>query len=225
MVASSALGTSAAVTGGAASGKGTGLGIAKAVSLAKWVGIVGAAGIGATTSAVVLHEMHDARPAHIAMSQAAARALPPTKEAHAKDKETVRADEGWTPAPVDPLTIPLLPVDEPALPVLARTTPAVVEDVDGAAASTVPGELTMLELARGALAAGDVARCLSMLDRYAAQFPRGSMAPEETMLRIEALMKTGDASAARQIADAYLASDPEGPYGARVRSLLQVPNP
>ena len=48
------------------------------------------------------------------------------------------------------------------------------------------------------------------------------MAPEGTMLRIEALMKAGDAGVARQIADAYLAGDPDSPYGARVRSLLQV---
>jgi hypothetical protein len=83
----------------------------------------------------------------------------------------------------------------------------------------------MLKLARDAPLAADPARCLSILDRFAERFPRGSMAPEGIILRIEALMKAGDTRAARQVADAYLVSDPESPYGARVRSLLQVSDP
>ena len=83
----------------------------------------------------------------------------------------------------------------------------------------------MLEGARGALAAGDAAGCLSMLNRYAERFPRGSMAPEGTMLRIEALVNAGDRDAARRFADAYLASDPDSPYAARVRSLLETSDP
>jgi hypothetical protein len=231
-VASSALATSAAVTGGAAAGKASTLGIAKAVSFAKLVGIVGVAGMGAMASVVVFREVHDARSAHVELRAAPGAQGGPTGQVHAEATSTLPADEGWTPAPIDPLTIPVDPLTiastapnvVPPAPMPAQT-PTVVADAGELSASTVPGELKMLELAREGLLAGDPALCLSILDRYTRQFPRGRMAPEGTRLRIEALMNAGDRSAARQIADAYLADDPDGPYAARVRSLVQVANP
>jgi outer membrane protein assembly factor BamD (BamD/ComL family) len=92
-------------------------------------------------------------------------------------------------------------------------------------ASTEPStrigaELSTLEQARAALSAGDPARALSILDDYAARFPHASMASEATVLRIEALVRAGDASAARRVADAFLSANPGSPYGNRVRSLV-----
>jgi hypothetical protein len=226
MVASSALGASAAVAGGAAAGKGTALGIAKAGSIAslKWVAIVGLTGFGVTASVVVLHEVHDTRPVQIEVSVPTARPAP-AKRARANAKTTASIDEGWTPAPVDPFTIASTSTGVVAAPPAPAHAPIVVVDADEVATSTVPAELIMLEQARGALRDGDPARCLSTLERYAERFPRGSMAPEATMLRIEALMNAGDRSAARRFADAYLASDPDSPYTVRVRSLLETSDP
>ncbi len=100
----------------------------------------------------------------------------------------------------------------------------VLADAGLSIASTVPAEMATLEGARGALAAGDPARCLSVLEHYAERFPGGSMAPEAAMVRIEALVKSGDRAAATRAADALLAGNPESPYAARVRSLLGTSN-
>jgi hypothetical protein len=86
-------------------------------------------------------------------------------------------------------------------------------------------ELSWLEGARAAISSGNPAGALSLLDRYAARFPHGAMAPEASVLRIEALLNAGDRPAAERAAAAFLAADARSPYAARVRSLLGKPNP
>jgi outer membrane protein assembly factor BamD (BamD/ComL family) len=75
------------------------------------------------------------------------------------------------------------------------------------------------------VAAGEPARALAILDGYTARFPRGAMAPEATVLRIEALVKAGDRPAATRVADAFLATAPTSPYATRIQSLLTTANP
>jgi outer membrane protein assembly factor BamD (BamD/ComL family) len=84
----------------------------------------------------------------------------------------------------------------------------------------VHDELVTLERARSALAAGEATRALSILDTYSAGFPRASMADEATVLRIQALALAGDMAAAHRVAEAFLASRPQSPYAAHIRSLL-----
>jgi hypothetical protein len=222
MMATGALGASGAVVGGAAAGKGTVFGLAKAGSIAslKWFGIVSLTGIGLTASAVIVHEVRESRAPTLAVVRedkrpAARRALPRLASAP-------RTDEGWAPAPIDPLTLSPSSDVLPAPPPPARIAAAAIEDAGAPSASTVPTELAMLDQVRAALTAGDPARSLSILERYADRFPHGSMAPEATMLRIEALLKAGDRSAATRFADSFLESEPDSPYAARVRSLLET---
>lgn len=85
-------------------------------------------------------------------------------------------------------------------------------------------EITMLEEARRALSAGAPARALSILDTYVARFPHGTMGPEATLVRIEALVKAGDRPAAERAAEALGASNPDNPYRSRVHALLAWPN-
>jgi outer membrane protein assembly factor BamD (BamD/ComL family) len=83
----------------------------------------------------------------------------------------------------------------------------------------------MLDQARGAMDSGDPARALSMLDAYGARFPHGVMGPEASMLRIEALVASGDHSAAKRAADAFLQANPTSPYASRIQTLLGPSNP
>jgi outer membrane protein assembly factor BamD (BamD/ComL family) len=89
----------------------------------------------------------------------------------------------------------------------------------------VHAELAALEQARSALATGEAARALSILDAYASDYPRGSMAPEATVLRVEALVRAGDLPAARRVGTAFLATSPGSAYAPRVRSLIGESNP
>jgi Outer membrane lipoprotein len=229
LAVSGALGASGAAAGGAAAGKGTAVGIAKAGSFAslKWVGILGLTGIGTMAGAVVLHEVRESPPpTAVEMGPMSAPRTSPARGARSNASRTPETGGEWTPVPVDPLTLApfasaeVVGAPSAPAPVLAVT----IADAGAFAASTLPAELALLEQARSAVRGGDPARALSVLDRYAERFPQGSMMPEVTMIRIEALVKAGDRSAATRSAAAFLASDPESPYVARVQSLLGTSN-
>jgi hypothetical protein len=81
-------------------------------------------------------------------------------------------------------------------------------------------ELESLDQARAALRGGDADRCLHLLREHARKFPRQRMAIEASVLRIEALAKSGNHEAARKAGQAFLAKHPKGPYAQRVTSLI-----
>jgi len=83
-------------------------------------------------------------------------------------------------------------------------------------AARLAQELQALRVAREALAAGDGPRALDALDDYATRFPRGHLALEAEVLRIEALSRAGDASAAAR-ARRFLEAHPQSPYAERLR--------
>jgi outer membrane protein assembly factor BamD (BamD/ComL family) len=66
---------------------------------------------------------------------------------------------------------------------------------------------------------------LSTLDEYARGFPHGALAPEASVLRIEALVAAGDRTAAMRAAQSFLQANPTSPYAQRIESLLGAPNP
>ncbi|HLK40335.1 MAG TPA: tetratricopeptide repeat protein [Polyangiaceae bacterium] len=223
----SALVTSQAAAGGAIAGAGSVAGAAKAGSLTLLhvIAVTGLTGIGAVGSAVLLHH-----------GDGAAAKAPVAVEAlrTARPKSQMR-EEPRVPPPrpsVEPVVenpVEATPSEdavrarEPA-----RGTVTVATGVGAAVVEAPPSpvrvEITMLDEARRALGAGEPARALSILDAYVTRFPRGTMGPEATLVRIEALLKAGDRPAAERAADVLGASDPDNPYGARVRSLLAGSN-
>jgi hypothetical protein len=237
LVASAALGASAAAGGGAVAGKGTAVGLAKAGSLAsiKWIGILGLVGAGTVTGALVARQLQERDAPTVEVPSTTS----PTPKGARKNSASARpASQGdWTPVPVDPSTLApalsdppgdpsaLVPGSAPASPMEATPSPAsAVEPLDpsphATPASSLPIEIAMLDDARAALAGGAPARAVAALDRYGARFPDGAMAPEATMLRIEALRALGDRGAAARVGHDFLQRDPDSPYTARVRSLL-----
>jgi TolA-binding protein len=81
-------------------------------------------------------------------------------------------------------------------------------------------EVAALQVARSALAGHDASGALAALDRYKSRFPAGRLAPEATVLRIEALVERGDRAQASALADRFEASNPKSPYADRIRSIL-----
>jgi Tetratricopeptide repeat len=150
-----------------------------------------------------------------------------------------------TPQPVSatPHAGDTLPVAPPAtrLPPLARVSPS----RDGALGSTpslaradAPGEslasgqqapvdaetlaqqVRSIDRARAALAAGQAAQALAVLDDYERRFPQRGFAPEALYLRMEALSALGKTEEAREAAERLLASYPHSLHGSRARALL-----
>jgi hypothetical protein len=86
--------------------------------------------------------------------------------------------------------------------------------------SMLAAEVAMLDQARGAVAAKSGERALDVLNRYARQFPSGTLNLEATVLRIEALYLTGSTAAATALGRDFLAAHSTSTHASHVRSLL-----
>jgi hypothetical protein len=81
-------------------------------------------------------------------------------------------------------------------------------------------EVALVDRARGALARGDAQGTLKALDDYDAHFSPRKFAPEALYLRMEALLRLGQTSAARAVADRLATNYPSSPNAARARQVL-----
>ena len=92
--------------------------------------------------------------------------------------------------------------------------------------SSLSAEVAAMDAARATLNRGDAKGCLAALDAYQRSFPRGALSQEATVMRIEALVRSGDRAGARRLADWFLPHDRVSPYAARIHSLVgDVSNP
>ncbi len=89
--------------------------------------------------------------------------------------------------------------------------------VDGSALSV---EITLVQDAARALASGDAAGALRVLDRYDRKWPHGALAEEAGALRVQALQRTDRAAEARTLARKLLDAHPHGVLAARLQRVL-----
>jgi len=116
--------------------------------------------------------------------------------------------------------------DLPAAPVAAPVAmPSRALKASPAASADITGEIAAITLVRGALDKGDARGALASLDRYQQDFPRGTLAPEATVLRIEALQLAGERSRAKALGESFLKAHPKSPHAQRVRSLIGPASP
>jgi hypothetical protein len=108
----------------------------------------------------------------------------------------------------------------PAEPAPAEPKTATPVEPQERPADTLPLELAALDKARRALASGDAALALARLDEYNKTFPKPRLKAEATVLRIEALAKSGSMPAATRLGREFLKRNPNGPYARRVTSLI-----
>jgi len=92
-----------------------------------------------------------------------------------------------------------------------------------AEAASIADEIRMLDEARRAQAAGDGAGAIRALDDYQRKYPRGALAEESALLRIEALARLGKVSAAKGLAQKFRAAHPNSPHLRRIESVLAEP--
>jgi len=138
-----------------------------------------------------------------------------------------------TPAPV-PSSESVLPPTVDNAPLAARHVPRSVQaaakdtKVDSNSPPTPveapepPGlahEVAMLDTARQ-MVSTNPAGTLRALDDYQSQFPHGDLAPEALVLRIEALVRSGQQASANKLASDYLARNPGSPHARKIRALL-----
>jgi len=110
------------------------------------------------------------------------------------------------------------------LPAAAVPTAKTAPPPTASASSAEPDlarEVALIDEARKALARKDPAAALRALDTHDREMPAGALMPESNVLRIEAALATGDRARAKELADAFLATNPSGPQARRVRALLE----
>lgn len=81
-------------------------------------------------------------------------------------------------------------------------------------------EVAALDAARRELAAGRARSALGAIDAYRARFPAGALRAEATVLRVEALLGSGDRAGAEREASVIVRAAPESRHAARVLDLL-----
>jgi len=82
-------------------------------------------------------------------------------------------------------------------------------------------EVSAIESAHRALSDHEPESALRLLDRYRARFPAGALAPEETAMRAQALLAAGRRARAQALADSYLPTHPDSPYGQWLMELVR----
>lgn len=88
-------------------------------------------------------------------------------------------------------------------------------------AADLSAELAALDAARAALSGGSPSSALSLLDAYSRAHPRGRLALEAEVLRIDALARSGLRQAAQERARAFLRQRPNSVLASRVRAHLE----
>ena len=131
-----------------------------------------------------------------------------------------------TPGVAETATSEPVPTAAPSTSSRASVRATAPPSVSKAGAHPLAEELAAVETARALLARGDAKGCLAQLALYDKTFPRGVLAQEAVVLRIDALVRSGDRAGARVLADRALAGNRSSPYAARIRSLVgDAPNP
>jgi hypothetical protein len=184
--------------------------VASGAWIGKWIRIAMATvTAGALGTILVLSRHETAAPAPV----------PPATTATAEVVPTV-AQAGPVPATADPPTVDVgsLPRAPSARP--TATLPTASARAAGSDTPSLSSELAALEDARASLNAGKARDALAKLDAYDREFPAGHLRDEATVLRVEALIRSGDPASAQALAESFLAASPSSPYGTRVRSLL-----
>jgi outer membrane protein assembly factor BamD (BamD/ComL family) len=87
-------------------------------------------------------------------------------------------------------------------------------------AASIREQTAMIDAARRKLRAGNPGGAVAELDRYHRKYKQGMFGQEAIMLRIEALSRSGNQSAARSLAKRFLANKPSSQYAKRIESLV-----
>jgi TolA-binding protein len=137
---------------------------------------------------------------------------------------TKTAQEAVSPPPVAPVAESPVAAEPPVAEAPVAGSPrSKAPPTPGSA--DITGEIAAISVARSALDKGNARAGLSALDHYQQDYPHGALAPEATVLRIEALLMAGDRARAKSLGESFLKAHPKSPHAQRVRSLIGPATP
>jgi hypothetical protein len=87
--------------------------------------------------------------------------------------------------------------------------------------STLAEELALVRQAKAEIARGDARAALATTDRYDRAFPKGALAEEAEVVRVDALVTAREYGRAAERGWFFLERHPGSPYAERVRALVR----
>jgi hypothetical protein len=161
---------------------------------------------------------------HVA-ARAPVRLEPPSRMANGQAHGPPRIS-GDPPIWMKPVQVPAPSESAPAVP---RRPKAVIGTVPALPSTRLSADDSvrdlrdqrlLIEEVRHKLSQRRPGEALAKLDEYRARFRKLSFYQESVVLRIEALLMSGERARARSIAQAFLDAHPDSPLSRRVRSLV-----
>jgi hypothetical protein len=226
----SAVGVSGALTAVSAStAAATSAGKITILAILKWLALGIAVGVvTATVTDQALHSTSFGTPRPLAAKSEMAPPARNTQRApHAPPNPT---SEPAPPVARAAAAKPAAPIPAAALPSAARARAPVMpaEATPAPASATAPPpssaelarEVSLIDQARALVSSGDPTGALRLLDRHDREFPRGALAPEALVLRIDALARAGARDEALRLGRPILDAAPATPQARRVRRIL-----
>jgi hypothetical protein len=101
---------------------------------------------------------------------------------------------------------------------------AVPQKVEPTPPASLPDEIAALDRARTALSSGDASGALRVLDDYERVLHGTRLTAEATMLRIDALARSGRGAEASDLAARFVAANPSSALADRARAFIKTSN-
>jgi len=112
---------------------------------------------------------------------------------------------------------------EPTVTGVSSTTPSVPTEArheEPSATKSIAGEIAALDGVRARLSGSDAEGALRAIDDYRRDYPEGALGQEAALLRIDALVASGNIARARSAAERFLRDHPGTPHEKRLRTLI-----
>jgi hypothetical protein len=192
-------------------------------AIAKWLALgAGAAFLTVGTGAVVARQVFAPQESTtVVVTQGAPPQAPPAPPPRSAISELPAVTpKALAPAPpAEAIPLESLPRVSPAP--LQNTPPAAGRRGDAPSTSDLAMEVESLDRVRAALASANAGAALRELDAFSVRFPAAALAPEATVLRVQALLESGNRAAAERLARRFIAASPGSPHAARIRLLIE----
>jgi hypothetical protein len=183
------------------------------LAVGKWVGIgvvTGVSTMGVVHEVPKLLERTQPQVTHVARVQNQPRKSLPKVAPAAPATAPPSIDEPQT---ISPAELELEEHDTAAL--STRNTTSKQPALD----SQLSDEIASLDVVRSTLAS-DPERALELLAQHRTKFPRGSLAPETSVLRVKALAASGQLEQAQKLGRQFLSAHPASPHAEVVRNIV-----
>jgi hypothetical protein len=151
----------------------------------------------------------------------------PERSSHRDEMPNVppRNETRSEPAPVPPLPVSPAPSDKSARSRAAARArdAAAAPKVEALTPASLPDEIAALDRVRTALSSGDSAAALRGLDDFERVLHGTRLVAEATMLRIDALARSGRAGEASDLAARFVEANPGNALADRARAFIRKP--